>query len=203
MILYYTYDKMKKIIEMFEREEICSIKIEKVPGLLNTKDSYSIEYIRFSELSGSVLENARKIFELCLPERIRVMQMLNDFIEHSLVNAVKNFDLIFKTDCVNYRVFNYTIQFDDISNIASAPEIKEHEYIQPKDNMKRLLQALSYYDDVVLDMGIANQKIPNVFRKEGTGKNRKSIPVTIKDIGDLVRITLETANTPEISKETI
>ena len=105
MILYYTYDKMKKIIEMFEREEICSIKIEKVPGLLDAKDSYSIEYTRFSELSGSVLENARKIFELCLPERIRVMQMLNDFIEHSLVNAVKNFNLILADFGLNYNAF--------------------------------------------------------------------------------------------------
>ena len=174
MILEYSYDKANEILSLFKESKIATLNIQQ--RTTEDGDTYIMEYSLIDNYIDSKRDDMRKVLAESLPERLCIAELLNEFIENQTLNNVKKFKLYFNIVDVCKCEISFSTSFGHNPNNTS--------------DIKQLQKCLERYDSIVTRMGVGDIEIPNVYRKEGSGKNRKNIPVTVKDIGNSVRHAL-------------
>ena len=174
MVLEYSYDKANEILTLFKDSKIATLNIQ--PTKSEDGIVYLIDYTLIDTYVENKQKNMRKVLNESLPERLRVAELFNNFIEHQTLNNVEEFKLFFNIVDVNKCEINYFASFGDKANNIS--------------DIAQLEKCLEQCDSLITKMGICDITIPNVFRKEGAGKNRKTIPLTVKDITKSLRLAL-------------
>lgn len=174
MILEYSYDKCNKIIELFKNSELATLEIKKVKN--NEDEHYIMEYTLIADYTEDRQTAIRNALSECLAERLQLVNILNQFIENQILNNVVDFSLKFNAVRVKKCVITYS------SSYKQAP--------QDISLTQELINCLERYDNIITKMGISDQKINNVYRKEGNGRNKKYISLTIKEIGNVLRQSL-------------
>ena len=174
MILEYSYDKANDILALFKDSKIATLNIQ--PKNTDEDAVYIMEYTLIDSYTEKKRNNMRKILNESLPARLRISELLNDFIEHQSLNNVEEFKLFFNIVDVDKCEITYFASFGQKANSIS--------------DIRQFQKCLEQYDSIITRMGVSDITIPNVFRKDGSGKNRKNISLTIKDIGKILRHTL-------------
>ena len=174
MILEYNYDKANEILTLFKDSKIATLNIQ--PKTTDEETVYLMEYTLIDSYIEKKRNDIRRVLNESLPERLRVAELLNDFIEHQALNSVKEFKLTFNVVDVQRCEITYSVSFDkEASNVS---------------DIKQLQKCLEQYDSIITRMGVNDITVPNIFRKEGSGKNRKNMPLTVKEIGEILRHAL-------------
>lgn len=174
MILEYSYDKANEILALFKDSKIATLDIqEKTAGEDKT---YVMEYSLIDSYVEKKRSDMHKVLSNSLPERLRVAELLNDFIEHQSLNNVKEFKLHFNIVDVHRCEVTYSASFGQEANNMS--------------DIQQLQKCLEQYDSIITRMGVSDITVPNIFRKEGSGKNRKNVSLTVKEIGEALRHAL-------------
>lgn len=176
MLLEYNYDKGNKVLEMFKNSELAFLNIsqgKEVEG----KPVFVMEYALINDYPEPKQNLIRKALAESLPERLQLTDILNQFVEHQSLNSVTKFSLRFNAVNVRKCEISYSSSF---ANKQSSVNLCDE-----------LVSCLEKYDYIVTQMGIAGQEVSGVYRREGTGRNKKYIPLTIQDVGNILRHSLE------------
>lgn len=171
MILEYNYDKANKVLELFKESKLATLNIQ--PKEHEGEPTFIMEYTLIDDYAEKKQHDMRRVLMQSLPERLRVAQLLNDFIEHQALKNVKEFTLQFNIVDVHKCEVTYSASFGDEANDIS--------------DVKQLQNLLEQYDLLITKMGVGDITVPNVLRREGGGKNRKYVPLTVRDIEKALR----------------
>lgn len=178
MILEYNYDKGNYILELFKNAELATLNIKTVrERRIDGETKFVMEYTLVKDYAEPRQQLIRDALSESLAERLQIVAVLNQFIENQIQNNVNDFSLKFNAVKVRKCEISYS---------------SSYKQTQPQkvDLLKELIDCLERYDHIVTEMGISSQAIGNIYRKEGAGRNKKYVPLSIKDMGDILRHSL-------------
>ena len=183
MLLEYNYDNGNKILEAFKNSELATLNINTV----KTKDSddkvkFVMEYTLIKDYPEERQAAIRDILANSLSERLQLVNVLNKFIENQILDNVNSFNVKFNTVKVRKCEIFYSFSFGNKVGISSNQG--------ETSNIKDLITCLEKFDHIATEMGIANQSTENIYRKEGTGRSKKYVPLTFKEVNDILRQSL-------------
>lgn len=177
MILEYNYDKGNHVLELFKNAELATLEIKTVKERRpNGKVTFVMEYTLVKDYTETRQAMIREALSASLAERLQLANIFNQFIENQILDNVNDFSLKFNAVKVRKCEIAYS------SSYKQTP--------QNVDLLQQLISCLEQYDRIVTEMGIADQATANIYRKEGTGRNKKYVPLTIKDVGNTLRQSL-------------
>lgn len=172
MILEYSYDNGNKILDLFKESKLATLDIKTVHNDNETK--FVMEYTLVEDYQKQSL--IRKVLDDSLAERLQLVNVLNQFIENQILENVNDFSLKFNTVKVNKCEIVYSFSYKHSSKSVNP--------------IAKLTKCLEEYDRLILEMGITDQATP-VFKKVGSGKNKKYTQLTIGEISDVLRQAIE------------
>lgn len=171
MITEYSYDTMKKVIELFQNSKIVTFDIEDAHGLS------VIDYTVMEDYEESDRVAISRALRNSLNIRLYVVNLLNRYIEKKSLNKVEKFVASFNAYGVKQCTFDSTHQFNGMP-FSQASDIAYME------------NALEQLDRIILKMGISEQET-NLYQRIGSKKNRRYTPVTIQEVAELLRKAIE------------
>ena len=178
MILEYSYDKGNFILDLFQKAELATLEIKtlKEKGI-DGETMFVMEYTLVEDYQEPRRKMIKEVLSESLAERLQIVTLLNQFIENQIQNNVNNFYLKFNAVKVKRCEISYS---------------SSYKQAQPQkiNLLKELIGCLEKYDRIITEMGISNQTTANLYRKEGSGRSKKYIPLTIKDVGNILRHSL-------------
>lgn len=174
MILKYNYDAANTVLELLKDSKLASLTVVK------HGEDYVMEYTLIEDYSEAKQVFIRNNLANALPERLKVTELMNQFIEHQTLGLVNTFAL--KFDSVNKR--KCEIQFS-VSFAKQKNEIVKHD--EPIVQIKSCFEQL---DNILVQIG-ANDQLVNVYRKDGTGRNKKYNQLTLRGVINEMRKSLE------------
>ena len=173
MLLEYSYEKANKVLTMFNEGKLATLEIHNVSPSDDDK-KFVMDYTLVSEYPTSQQMRIKKA--MSNPEsftvRMRITEILNKFIENQITNTVVRFNLSFTAVETLICRSNVQSQFSGNSSVVTDKEIQS---------------CIDKFDNIITKMGIGSTKLDNVYRKEGSGRNKKNIPVTLSDLSDMLR----------------
>ena len=176
MLLEYSYDKANTILDYFKKSELATLVISTVKEDKNSDPKFIMEYTFIKDYPETKQNLIRKVLSESLAERFQLSNILNKFIENQILKNVKEFSL--KFNAVNVRKCEIVYSYSFKQSLPNVSLIKELE------------QCLENYDSIITKMGISDQPATNIYRREGTGRNKKHIPLTIREVGNILRQSL-------------
>ena len=183
MLLEYNYDNGHKILEAFKNSELATLNISTVKEKdSNDKVRFVMEYTLIKDYPEERQAAIRDILANSLSERLQLVNILNKFIENQILDNVNNFSLKFNTVKVRKCEIFYSFSFGSKVGIGSNQG--------ETSSLKDLTTCLEKFDHIIIDMGIANQSTDSIYRREGTGRSKKYIPLTFKEVSDILRQSL-------------
>lgn len=176
MILEYNYDKGNIVLEHFRKAELATLDIRKA---LDADESvkFVMEYTFVKDYPEPKQNLIREVLSNSLSERLQLVNILNQFIENQILDNVQDFSLRFNVVNVRKCEITYSSSYKQTTK-------------KTVNLIDEFVKCLEQYDHIVTEMGVANQVAANIFRKEGSGRNKKYVPLTIKDIGNTLRKSL-------------
>lgn len=174
MILEYNYDKGNQVLELFKKAELATLEIKTVKE--NNETKFVMEYTLINDYTDNRQSMIREALSTSLSERLQLANVFNQFIENQILNNVIDFSLKFNAVRVRKCEITYS------SSYKQTP--------QNVDLLQELRNCLERYDHIITEMGIADHATANIYRKEGSGRNKKYVPLTIKDVGNTLRRSL-------------
>ena len=175
MMLEYNYDNGIAILDHFKKSELATLYIKTIKTM--DKSKFVMEYTLVNDYPEHAQEKIKLILSNSLSDRLQLINVLEQFIENVTLNNVNNFSLRFNALVRKKCELNYSFSY-------KVNKDSKHAY-----SINDLIECLETYDRIVTEMGIHSQEIPKVFKKN-SGKNKKLTPVTIKEIGDILRKSL-------------
>lgn len=172
MLLEYSYDNATKVLELMQNSAVASLRITEQDNVC------VLEYTLVKDYSEAQQNVIRRTLAESMPKRLALISLLHDFIVTKSAGKDIHLNLVF--DAVSVK------QCEVVYSLHGHPLLREVE----ENNVEELRRCLERYDDLILRMGIANQKIPNVYRKEGSGKSKKTTQLTLRDFCTLLREAL-------------
>lgn len=174
MILEYDYDKGNTILEYFKKSKLATLEIKTVKQ--NEEIKFVMEYTFIKDYPEVRQALIREALSNSLSERLQLATILNQFIENQTLNNVNEFSLKFNAVKVRKCEISYSSSYKQApKNISSLED---------------LAKCLERFDYITTEMGIGSQTTSNIYKKEGSGRNKKYIPLTIKDISNTLRQSL-------------
>lgn len=174
MILEYSYDKANEIIELFKNSEIASLNITTFKD--TDEPRFAMEYTLVKDCPETKQVLIRKALESSLTERLQLVNVLNQFLENQILNNVKSFTL--KFNAINVRKCQITYSSSYKSALKSTSSVSD---------LQRNLEQL---DRTIVEMGISDQTTVDIYKKEGSGRSKKYIPLTIGEVLQTLRASL-------------
>lgn len=174
MILEYSYDKANEIIELFKNSELASLSITTFKDA--NKPRFAMEYTLVKDYPESKQVMIRKVLESSLVERLQLANVLNQFLENQILDNVNNFTL--KFNAVNVRKCEMTYS----SSYKNAPK--------KSGSIVDIQKSLEQLDRTIVEMGISDQATIDIFKKEGSGRSKKFVPLTIREVIQTLRASL-------------
>lgn len=179
MILEYSYDKGNMILDYFKQSKIASLEIktvkEKIP---NGETAFVMEYTLVDDYPEPRQSLIREVLQNSLQERLQLANVLNKFIENQILNNVKNFSLKFNTVKVRKCEISYSFSY------------KQQTEENKMSSTDELVQCLERLDRIITEMGAGGHSTANIYKKEGAGRNKKYIPLTVQDVANTLRQSL-------------
>lgn len=173
MILEYNYDKAMKVLELLKHNELANLMISE------TGDGIPVmEYKLINEYPGYIQRQIRRTLEEAMARRLQLIELLNNFIVSKAANEEIHLNLTFNAVSVRKCKIEYSYE----GRLLKATD--------EQNTLKALNACLERIDSLLVSMGVSSQKI-DVFRKEGSGRGKKYIPLTLKDFTCIVRKSLE------------
>jgi hypothetical protein len=105
---------------------------------------------------------------------MRVTEQLNQFIEASAVDAIINFTLSFTA--IEGLVCRSSSQCQFGNAITNTTD-------------KQIKDCVDKLDALITKMGVGSVKL-EVYRKEGSGKNKRNVSLTLSEVTNVIRQTL-------------
>lgn len=175
MLLEYSYDKVNKVIDLFRKSAVASLSIKKAGHLSNPK--YVMEYRLVEEFDGPKQNRIIEALNNSLVERLNIVSVLNTFIEKQSLDLVNDFSLSFNAIGVKECQIDYSFSYKNTPEDTACPIVE-------------LEQCLENYDRLITKLGVADQTVPNIYKREGTGRSKKNIPVTLQEVSCILRQAL-------------
>lgn len=173
MLLEYNYDSATDILELLKQNQIASLQLKEKDGTV------AIEYRLISEFPQSVQAKAQQVLSEALNDRLYLVKLWNDFFISKAAGCDVHLTIKFSAVYVEELQFTHRL----VGNlIYSVPENTEYEKLQ---------HCLSTLEETMTHMGIHGQQLVNVYRKEGSGRSKKHIPMTLGDLIFYVRKAVE------------
>lgn len=179
MILEYSYDKGNQILDYFKQSKLASLDIKTIKEDGDTK--FVMEFTLVEDYPEPRQTLIKEVLADSLPERLQLTSVLNQFIENQILNNVNSFSLKFNTVKVRKCEINYSSSYKQATVTTKSTD---------SYTIADLNKCLESFDRIVTRMGIADQPTANVFRREGTGRNRKYVPLTMQEIATTLRQSL-------------
>lgn len=170
MLLEYSYDNGMMVLDFLKRNKIVTLTISR------KMDRDMIEYTLFDEYLESKQNRIRQVLENSMAKRLSLITLLDNFIVTK--SAGKNVMLSLKFSALNGPIAELTYQ------LIGDPALAE----QMHDDYGDMQKALENIENLSTRLGIINTPLNKVFRKEGAGRNKKQVQLTV---GDFIRIMRE------------
>lgn len=171
MILEYSYDKANEVLDLLNKSQIASLTVTKA------EDTYVMEYTEISEYPEAKQSLIRKVLSEALPQRLKLVNLMNQFVEKQILGLVDDFTIKFNAVNVRQCEFKYSYGFND-------------SVIQKQEPIQIIETYLEQLERTVINMGASEQQVP-AYRKEGTGRNKKYVQLTMQEFIATIRKTLE------------
>ena len=177
MILEYSYDSANIILDLLKGSKLASLTVAK------QGETYAMEYTLIEDYSEAKQVFIRKSLTEALPQRLKVVSLMNQFVENQILGTVNNFALSF--DAVNKRKcqIQYSASFGKTKKISDEGELHKEQVVQ----MQKCLEQL---DNILIQLGAQDQLV-NVYHKQGTGRNKKYVQLTLQNTVAEIRKSLE------------
>jgi hypothetical protein len=175
MLLEYSYDNANKILAMFNEGKLATLNVH--PVVVSKQESkFVMEYTLITEYPSEQQVKIKKAMSNpnSYPVRMRVTEQLNQFIEASAVDAIINFTLSFTA--IEGLVCRSSSQCQFGNAITNTTD-------------KQIKDCVDKLDALITKMGVGSVKL-EVYRKEGSGKNKRNVPLTLSEVTDVIRQTL-------------
>lgn len=169
MLLEYSYDNGMKVLDLLKQNKIVTLIIHE------QLDTLMIEYTLISDYPEAKQNRIRKVLENSMAKRFSLITLLDSFIITK--SEGKNTRLKLSFNALHFPIAELTYW------LTGHPLIVE----QMHDNYSDMRQALERVEKLSIELGIINTPLGNVFRKEGTGRNKKQIPLTVNDFIHVMR----------------
>lgn len=169
MLLEYNYDRAMKVLELMKNAEIASLHIVEKEG------KCIMEYTLVKDYGESQQATIRKALIASITKRLALLSLFNDFIVTK--SAGKDIHLKLKFNAVNVK------QCEIVYALNGHPLIRCSE----QNNVTEMQRCLEQCDKLLVNMGVGGQVVDGVYRKEGTGRNKKTTPLTMQDLVTLLR----------------
>jgi hypothetical protein len=177
MILEYNYDNGNLVLDLFKKAALATLEIKTVTDCDDTR--FVMEYTLIEDYPELRQEMIRQALSESLNERLQLSNVLNQFMENAILDNVKAFYLNFNAVKVRKCQIRYSSSYGTNAKAAA-----------PKSNIVNLEQCLEQFDRIVIDMGAGAQTVPGIFKREGSGRNKKYVPLTISDLAAALRHAL-------------
>jgi len=161
MITEYNYDNAMKVLEQFKDSNIATLYIKNENGICVME--YTLVESYHPELRDKISARLRTV----MPQRLGLIKILNDFIITRTVDPSVSLNLEFNAVESDKPKILYTLNGN---------------MLQSEDYVGLLDKCMNKIDFLTGKLGIGNLPVDGLFRKIGTGKGRKHIPVTVKDV---------------------
>jgi len=179
MILEYNYDNGNLVLDLFKKSALATLEIKTVQEKrIDAPLRFVMEYTLVEDYPEDKQVAIRKILSESLNERLQTVNVINKFIENAILNNVKAFNLSFNTVMVRKCEIFYSSSYG-ANSVAT-----------PQSDIAKLTQCLEQFDSIITSMGVAQETVPGVFKREGTGKNKKNVPLNIADLAAALRHAL-------------
>lgn len=175
MILEYSYDNGMKVLDLFKRSALATLSIKTVKEE-DKGPKFIMEYTCIEDYSEIIQSKIHKALDASLSERLNLVNILNRFIEKAILGEIKSFTFNFNAVNVRKCQISYASSFS--GGETSKPSIED------------LIKCLEQLEHIVVDMGIHDQAIPGMFKKEGNGKSKKYTQLTVQEISSGLRKVL-------------
>lgn len=175
MLLEYSYDNANKILAMFNDGKLATLNVH--PVMVSKEESkFVMEYTLVTEYPSDQQMKIKKTMSNpnSYPVRMRVTEQLNQFIEAFAVDAVINFTLSFTAVESLVCRSNSQCQFSNGATNTTDKQIND---------------CVDKLDALITKMGVGSVKL-DVYKKEGSGKNKRTTAVTLSELTDIIRRTL-------------
>lgn len=175
MLLEFTHENAMKVLELFNEGNIAQLNVQALPTESGSR--FVFDYVTMDSLDPHNKATAMKTLHhpSSYMTRMRVTEMLNQFIENMATNTVTRFRLEFSVIGRGVAMLNTQVQFAKEANTVTDKSIED---------------CLKDLDAIVTKMGIGPVKVDGVFRREGTGKGKKNVPLSVSEIVDALKVIL-------------
>ncbi len=178
MILEYSYDNANLVFDLFKQSALATLDIKTITE--GDKPRFIMEYALVNDYPEVRQDAIRKVLSESLNERLQLVNVLHQFLENAILDNVKEFNLHFNAVQVRKCQILYSSSFG-----VKNPNVKS-----PESNVTQMERCLEQFDHIVTEMGVSAQTIPNVFKREGSGRNKKYVSLTIADLAKALRHAL-------------
>ncbi len=162
MILVYNYEKAMHVIDLFNKNQIVTIKVCKSDSI----DNFIFEYSTVEEYEDKDLIAKQFSKNTVLNTRIAVLTLLNEFVLMMSIKKVSNFNL-------KFDLMTNEIEWIKSYNVTS-------EAIAPENRLEVILFEL---EDQISRLGLGKLEISEVYEKANIeGKKAKYNPITFEDL---------------------
>lgn len=175
MLLEFSYENATKVLGLFNEGDIAQLTVK--PVEVENERKFVFNYITLKELDAHDRSVAMKTLNDSNSYliRMRVTEMLNKFIENMATNTVTRFELEFSVIGRTTVLLNTQVQFAKEANTITDKSIDS---------------CFKDLNDIVTKMGITSVKVNGIFRREGSGKGRKHIQMTVGEVVEALQTIL-------------
>lgn len=175
MLLEFSHENANKVLALFNEGNIAQLNVQAV--VTDAGKRFVFNYITMDNVEPNRKPMAMRILNHpnSYMTRMRVTELLNQFIENMATDTVINFGLEFSVLERSIPVLNTRVQFAKPSNTVKDDDIQE---------------CIKSLENVVTKMGIGPTKIDGIFRREGTGKGKRNVLLTISEVVDILKTLL-------------
>lgn len=171
MIVEYSYDNAMEVLDLLKQSQIATLEVRNVEGT-----GYVMEYTTLSEYSDELQTRISRTLRNGLAQRINLMNVFNQFIEKEALNEVKVFSVSMDA---NRDVIKCTLTH----SFTGTP-------ITPASSVVTLKESLEKISVAVTNMGATDLQTA-AYKREGTGRNRKYVQLTLGDLVSIIREALK------------
>lgn len=174
MLLNYNYDNANKVLAMFNEGKLATLNIERP---VSNEKKFVMNYTLVTEYPSDYQMKIKRAMSNpnSYPVRIKVTELFNQFIENQATDTVIEFSLYFTA--VDSLICKCTskCQFGGNNDCVTGEQIEE---------------CIDDLDGIITKLGIGSVKVDNWFKKEGAGKNKRNVPLTLTDLSIMIRHAL-------------
>jgi len=170
MIVEYNYDEGMKVLDLLKKSELATLEVQK-----GETDGFVMEYTTISEYDKATQCGIRKTLSNALPKRVRLMNLFNQFIEKEALGEVDVFS-------VSMNANRDTLKCTISSSFGGHP-------ITPASSVETLQDSLEKFTVALTNMGSTDLLTP-AYKREGSGRNRKYVQLTLGDLVDIIRTAM-------------